>query len=315
MKNPNIYWSRTKYFRPFVIISFLLILFGSTFIPLHTITNNGAFLLSIIFPVIAGWLLGLRLGLLFWFLHSLVLMFLAQAVGSGLEQFISSGIFSYIITLLLTCGVGRISDLTKKLTTELQERQRIELELRQFKETLEKQVEERTASLARINEDLQKEILQKEKANDENLNLQNSLKRAEKMEAIGQLAGGVAHDFNNMLGVIIGYTEMLLEQMHPSQKFFTELEEIQKAARRSADLTRQLLTFARKQTVAPRVLDLNQTIEGIFNMLRRLIGENVSLVWMPDSGLWPINMDPSQIDQILANLCVNAAMLLPVLAH
>jgi hypothetical protein len=116
----------------------------------------------------------------------------------------------------------------------------------------------------------------------------------------------IAHDFNNMLGVIIGYSEMILEQVDPSQQFHAELEEIQKAARRSADLTRQLLTFARKQTVAPRVLDLNQTIEGMLNMLRRLIGENISLIWMPGSGLWPINMDPSQIDQILANLCVNA---------
>jgi PAS domain S-box-containing protein len=136
--------------------------------------------------------------------------------------------------------------------------------------------------------------------------LEEMLTQAQKMEAVGQLAGGIAHDFNNMLGVIIGYTELLLEQVGPSQQFHAELEEILKASRRSADLTRQLLTFARKQTVALRVLDLNQTIEGMLNMLRRLIGENISLIWMPGSGLWPINMDPSQIDQILANLCVNA---------
>jgi CheY-like chemotaxis protein len=109
-----------------------------------------------------------------------------------------------------------------------------------------------------------------------------------------------------MLGVITGYCELILMQMDPSQQFHAELEEIQRAALRSADLTRQLLTFARKQTVAPRMLDLNQTIEGMLKMLRRLIGENISLIWMPGAGLWPINMDPSQIDQILANLCVNA---------
>jgi signal transduction histidine kinase/CheY-like chemotaxis protein len=135
--------------------------------------------------------------------------------------------------------------------------------------------------------------------------LTTQLMQAQKMEAVGQLAGGVAHDFNNMLGVITGYSEMILEQLDPSQQFYAELEEIQKAARRSADLTRQLLTFARKQTVAPKVLDLNQTIEGMLKMLRRLIGENIDLIWMPGSGLWPINMDPSQIDQILANLFVN----------
>ena len=136
--------------------------------------------------------------------------------------------------------------------------------------------------------------------------LHAQLTQAQKMESVGRLAGGVAHDFNNMLGVIIGYSELILEQVPPSQQFHAELEEIRKAAKRSADLTRQLLTFARKQTVAPRVLDLNQAIEGMLNMLRRLIGENINLMWMPGTGLWLVRMDPSQIDQILANLCVNA---------
>lgn len=150
------------------------------------------------------------------------------------------------------------------------------------------------------------DITERKVAEKERERLQMQLTQAQKMEAVGQLAGGVAHDFNNMLGVIIGYSELILEHMTPSQQFHAELEEIQKAARRSADLTRQLLTFARKQTVAPKVLDLNQTIEGMLNMLRRLIGENINLIWMPGSGLWSIKMDPSQVDQILANLCVNA---------
>ncbi len=150
------------------------------------------------------------------------------------------------------------------------------------------------------------DITENKLAEEERERLQMQLAQAQKMEAIGQLAGGVAHDFNNMLGVIIGYSELILEEMDPSQPFRADLEEIQKAARRSADLTRQLLTFARKQTVALRVLDLNQTVEGMLSMLRRLIGENINLLWMPGNGLWPIKMDPSQIDQILANLCVNA---------
>jgi len=150
------------------------------------------------------------------------------------------------------------------------------------------------------------DITERKLVEEERERLQMQLTQAQKMEGIGQLAGGVAHDFNNMLGVIIGYSELILDDMDPSQRFRAELEEIQKAARRSADLTRQLLTFARKQTVAPRVLDLNQTVEGMLSMLRRLIGENINLMWMPGNGLWPIKMDPSQIDQILANLCVNA---------
>ncbi|MDD2467892.1 MAG: PAS domain S-box protein [Desulfobulbus sp.] len=149
-------------------------------------------------------------------------------------------------------------------------------------------------------------ISERKQGEQEKEKLEEQLRQAQKMEAIGQLAGGVAHDFNNMLGVIIGYSELILEQVGPSQQFYNELEEIRKSAQRSADLTRQLLTFARKQTVALQVLDLNQTVEGMLNMLRRLIGENIKLMWMPGANLWPIKMDPSQIDQILANLCVNA---------
>jgi two-component system, cell cycle sensor histidine kinase and response regulator CckA len=136
--------------------------------------------------------------------------------------------------------------------------------------------------------------------------LQEHLAQAQKMESIGRLAGGVAHDFNNMLGVILGRAEMAMDQVDPAQPLFADLEEIRKAAERSADLTRQLLTFARKQTIAPRIIDLNETVEGMLKMLRRLIGEDIDLTWRPKKNLAPVKMDPAQIDQILANLCVNS---------
>ena len=136
--------------------------------------------------------------------------------------------------------------------------------------------------------------------------MQAQLNQAQKMESVGRLAGGVAHDFNNMLQAILGHVELALEQAPQGQPLRGDLMEIQRAAERSADLTRQLLAFARKQAVAPKVLDLNETIEGMLKMLRRLIGENVDLVWHPGHSLRPLKMDPSQIDQILANLCVNA---------
>ena len=126
------------------------------------------------------------------------------------------------------------------------------------------------------------------------------------MEAVGRLAGGVAHDFNNMPSVILGHTELSLRQMDPADPLFGTLQEIWKAAEHSADLTRQLLAFARKQTIAPKVIDLNVTVENILKMLRRLIGEDIDLAWLPGVRLWAIKVDPSQIDQILANLCVNA---------
>lgn len=140
----------------------------------------------------------------------------------------------------------------------------------------------------------------------EKLSLESQLRQAQKMEAIGRLAGGIAHDFNNMLGVIMGYTELALQCVDPSQEFGTALLEVQKAAFRSADLTKQLLAFARKQIAIPKVLNLNNTIDGMFKMLQRLIGEDITLAWLPTGGLWWVMLDPSQVDQILANLCVNA---------
>jgi len=136
--------------------------------------------------------------------------------------------------------------------------------------------------------------------------LEDQLRQAQKMEAVGRLAGGVAHDFNNMLGVIIGLADILLIKMAPDSPFHAHITEIRKAGERSADLTRKLLAFARKQTVAPKVLDFNDTIESMLKLLHRLIGEDIDLLWKPGQGLWPVKMDPSQIDQILANLCVNA---------
>jgi signal transduction histidine kinase len=126
------------------------------------------------------------------------------------------------------------------------------------------------------------------------------------MEAMGLLAGGVAHDFNNMLGVILGYAELALFKVDPAQPVHADLKEIVDAARRSAAIVRQLLAFARKQAIDPKVLDLNDTVEGMLKMLRRLIGEDIDLAWLPGSGLWQVKMDPTQVEQILANLCVNA---------
>ncbi|NVN92203.1 MAG: PAS domain S-box protein [Desulfuromonadales bacterium] len=140
----------------------------------------------------------------------------------------------------------------------------------------------------------------------DHLRLTAQFQQAQKMEAVGQLAGGVAHDFNNMLTVILGHAELALSTVDPAQALHASLEEIIKAAQRSTEITRQLLGFARKQTIAPVVLDLNQAVESTLRMLRRLIGENINLAWLPAAGLCPIKIDPVQIDQILANLCVNA---------
>lgn len=143
-------------------------------------------------------------------------------------------------------------------------------------------------------------------ADKEKAALKAQLMQAQKMESVGRLAGGVAHDFNNMLSVILGHAEIALMHVDTNQPTYVSLQEIRKAAQRSADLTRQLLAFARQQTVSPKVLDLNENISGLLNMLQRLIGENIRLLWKPAASLWQVRMDSSQIDQIMANLCVNA---------
>ena len=140
----------------------------------------------------------------------------------------------------------------------------------------------------------------------EQARLSTQLSQAQKLESVGRLAGGVAHDYNNMLNVIIGYTELAREKLVPDDPLQEDLQEISDAARRSAEITRQLLAFARRQTIAPRVLDLNETVESMLKMLRRLIGEDIDLAWEPGAELWPVHMDPAQVDQVLANLLINA---------
>ena len=151
-----------------------------------------------------------------------------------------------------------------------------------------------------------RDITERKQAEGEKLKLESQLQQSQKMESVGRLAGGVAHDFNNMLGVILGRAELALMKMDPSQPFYADFREIRTAAERSADLTRQLLAFARKQTVTPKVINLNESVTGMLKMLQRLIGEDINLNWQPASNLWQVMIDPSQMDQILANLCVNA---------
>ncbi len=156
-------------------------------------------------------------------------------------------------------------------------------------------------SLAMITDNNERRRAQTEKEN-----LQAQLLQAQKMESVGRLAGGVAHDFNNMLSVIIGHAEMSLPGLPQDQRVAASLREILLAARRSAELTRQLLAFARKQTVTPKVIDLNEALTGIVEMLRRLIGEGIDLVVCPEPSLGLVRLDPTHLDQLLTNLVINA---------
>ncbi len=151
-----------------------------------------------------------------------------------------------------------------------------------------------------------RDITKRRQAEAERERLQAQLAQSQKMESVGRLAGGVAHDFNNMLSVILGCAELALGKVDPAGPLHADLTEILNAAKRSTDITRQLLAFARKQTISPKVLDVNEVVEAMLKMLRRLIGEDIDLRWRPGSPLWPVKIDPTQIEQVLANLCVNA---------
>ena len=141
--------------------------------------------------------------------------------------------------------------------------------------------------------------------------LEKQLWHSQKLEAVGRLAGGVAHDFNNILTVIDGYSDLLLMDMPEGAPARRGLEEIRKAGERAASLTRQLLAFSRRQVLAPQVMDLNDVIGNVNKMLRRLIGEDIELVTVLRPGISPVKADPGQIEQVLVNLVVNARDALP----
>lgn len=136
--------------------------------------------------------------------------------------------------------------------------------------------------------------------------LEAQLLQAQKMEAVGRLAGGIAHDFNNATAVVLGFAELLRDRLSPHDPMCSDVDAIIHAAQKSAGLTRQLLAFARKQEVAPVVVNLNETLAGMKAMLGRLIGEDVHLDYVLSDGLWNIRIDPTQLEQVLANLATNA---------
>jgi PAS domain S-box-containing protein len=141
--------------------------------------------------------------------------------------------------------------------------------------------------------------------------LEDQLRQAQKMEAVGRLAGGVAHDFNNALSVILTYGEVMLSESAPGDRGRSDVEEIMVAAQRAADLTRQLLMFSRRQVLAPRVVDLNEVLASMDKMLQRILGADVNLVSVPSRPLGRVCADPSSLQQVIMNLVVNARDAMP----
>ncbi|MFQ5701922.1 MAG: ATP-binding protein [Acidobacteriota bacterium] len=192
--------------------------------------------------------------------------------------------------------LGQLTDGFNEMLAQIQLRDDA---LRKAREDLERRVEERTRQLLQETNSRQ----EVEKALGES---EEQLRQSQKMDAIGRLAGGIAHDFNNLLTGILGYSSIVLRNLEPSDPLEKQVREIQKAGKRAASLTRQLLAFSRKQVLEPRVLDLNEMIASLEKMLRRLIGEDIELVTAPSDALGSVKADPGQIEQVILNLVVNA---------
>jgi len=150
------------------------------------------------------------------------------------------------------------------------------------------------------------DITERKRAEEERERIQTQLAAAKKMESVGRLAGGVAHDFNNMLGVIIGNAELAELQIGPNEPLKRYLQSILKASNRSAETVRQLLAFAGEEKIEPKILDLNDTVSGMLTTLRSIMGADIELISMPGRNLGKVKMDPSQVNQILASLLMNS---------
>jgi len=151
-----------------------------------------------------------------------------------------------------------------------------------------------------------RDITERKRAEEKMATLQEQFRQSQKMEAIGQLAGGVAHDFNNLLTVISGYSDLILGGSDQANDLRESIQEIKRSSEKAASLTRQLLAFSRKQVLQPKILKLNTLVTNIDKMLRRLIGENIDLATLLDQDLGQVKADPGQIEQVILNLAVNA---------
>lgn len=191
-----------------------------------------------------------------------------------------------------------------KLEREIEVRRAAEERVRQINDELEHRVALRTAELAQSVEHLQREITRRRE-------LEGELVQAQKMEAVGRLAGGVAHDFNNLLTVILGYNEMLRDQLQDHPETLEYALEVRLAGQRASALTNQLLAFSRRQIAVPRLLDLNQVVEQMEKMLRRMIGEDIELQIRTPGAPCPVLADPSHLDQVIMNLAVNSRDAMP----
>jgi signal transduction histidine kinase/ActR/RegA family two-component response regulator len=202
-----------------------------------------------------------------------------------------------------------LRDVTERHYAEKQLRAS-QIALHEAHRDLERRVEERTAALGHVNDELRREMADRQAAEAARGELEEQLRHAQKMEAIGRLSGGIAHDFNNLLTAIRGYSELLLKALTGSP-LRADVEEIFNAAERAATLTGQLLAFSRRQILSPEIVSLNQRVTDMTRMLNRLIGEHIAIDLRLATDLWSVRADAAQLEQVVVNLALNARDAMP----
>jgi len=276
----------------FTAVTFLLLDIALFFVtlPKQRWANDATKILSI---VIAFMGLAFSLG----YLYGAPLMYDGRSIPMALNT--ATAFFFFGMGLLIRASIADIVD--RRLT---------KIALQTSRDELEERVNARTGELRAALASLEAEISERKQAEQSLRETEDQLRQSQKLEAVGQLAGGVAHDFNNLLTIIMGYAELLLVRGGLTDAMREKVEEIRNAGVRAAALTRQLLAFSRKQVLQPVVLDLNALIEGTGKMLQRLIGENIQMTTLLKP-ITRIHADPGQIEQVIINLAVNARDAMP----
>ncbi|MFP4164509.1 MAG: ATP-binding protein [Chitinispirillaceae bacterium] len=240
--------------------------------------------LTLIPSMIIAWFWGRKQGIFAIVLNAYLVSLVLGNITNDAPQFDLAAVIANTSYLLIVFLTGTAGKLTRRLNSEIRERMRVEEQLRKYHEQLEEMVEERTSELAVKDE---------------------KLKQIEKMEAVGQLAGGVAHDFNNQLAIILGYSEFLIKILENSQ-FKQYAAHIRTSGTRAADLTKQLLAFSRKSSYKPQVININSIITEVVNFLSRSMGNHISLVHVLDADIPNVWGGASLIQNAILNLAINA---------
>ena len=287
-----------------------LVVHSALFSVLYGRLEDGAFIICNILPLVFASLVGMRWGLGYAFVHVAQSMVLGGLVGANFDRFLSTGLLATMVMIILTGAIGRIRDLTITLKRELAERQRYARELQEHRAHLESLVEERTSDLVESNERLREEIDERAKTEQEKRRLEASLKRAEKMEAIGVLAGSVAHDLNNILGSLVGYPELLLMELPEDSPQREALVAIRDSGLKASAVVQDLLTMARRGVTSAEVLSLNEVVSSLMRS-REILGlkaqhPEVQITANLARGLLNIHGSANHLSRAILNLVLNA---------